>query len=197
MLGLVSGLSAVPSAGPSAEPGGTALMQDRIPDFSRLGPRSMGLAGPCYVPDNIHGFYVVPERKLLICATEKVGLQMFADLTCSLSLAHNKSDESPKVIKTHGAEWERGCSWDSSQACGPVHNWNAANLLDAFVDPEWSRAVFYRDPLERFLSGYMSKCEDGFDPDRWICEQVFGQYNASFDQAVAMAASTSDTEFHN
>ena len=45
----------------------------------------MGLDGRCFVPDNLHNFYVVPQRKLLICATEKVGMQLFADLTCSLA----------------------------------------------------------------------------------------------------------------
>ena len=147
-----------------------------------------GLAGPCYVPDNLHNFYVAPQRKLLVCATEKVGLQMFADLTCSLAKQHAPSD-APRVVKAAGSLWEQGCGWYAAQACNSKRlQMNATSLQAVLADPAWSRAVFYRDPLERFLSGYRSKCESGHDPDRWICDTVFGSYNASFDHAVAVAS---------
>merc|ERR1719473_958849 len=48
----------------------------------------------------------------------------------------------------------------------------------------WTSAVFVRDPLERFLSGWLSKCTDGHDLDREVCTQMFGAPDASFARAV-------------
>lgn len=38
----------------------------------------------------------------------------------------------------------------------------------------WTSAVFVRDPLERFLSGWFSKCTPGHDLDREVCTALFG-----------------------
>ena len=41
------------------------------------------------------------------------------------------------------------------------------------ADPAWRKAVVYRDPMERFLSAYNSKCLRA-DPDGFAhCEAVF------------------------
>ena len=57
---------------------------------------------------------------------------------------------------------------------------------------DWTSAVFVRDPLERFLSGYISKCTDNHDPDRYICARVFGARDASFARAVAVMGAAAD-----
>jgi hypothetical protein len=49
-------------------------------------------------------------------------------------------------------------------------------------DPTVHKAVFYREPMERFLSGYLDKCIG--DPNRRYCLMVFGDKNASFEDAV-------------
>lgn len=48
---------------------------------------------------------------------------------------------------------------------GPVYGishkaWNEKSVEAVFKDPKATRAVFVRDPLERFLSAYLSKCMD-------------------------------------
>ena len=152
--------------------------------------QSMGLEGQCYAPDNLHNFFIVPQRKMLICATEKVGMQMFADLMCSLGKWHSATDAPKTVVHRDQFEWEEGCDWHIAQACDPrSHNMNSTMIEELLARPDWHKAVFYRDPLDRFLSGYRSKCEDGHDPDRWICEQVFGEQDVTFDRAIATAAS--------
>jgi hypothetical protein len=64
------------------------------------------------------------------------------------------------------------------------HGLKKTQLEDLLVDPSWTKAVFYRDPVTRFLSAYRSKCEAGHDttPD---CKSVFGKRYVSFDEALA------------
>ena len=37
------------------------------------------------------------------------------------------------------------------------HNITEAQLVQLLHDPTWMKAVFYRDPVERFRSAYISK----------------------------------------
>lgn len=54
-----------------------------------------------------------------------------------------------------------------------------------FNDPSWTKAVFYREPLGRFLSGWLDKCDD---ISRVYCVHVFGGTNVSFrDAALSLA----------
>jgi len=197
MLGSLFSCAAAPPT-----PGGEAVTMAAASDGLYLGPAgkvqtltSMGLEGQCYVPDNLHNFFIDPKRKMLICATEKVGMQMFADLMCSIGKWHSPEDSPKTVMDRDQFEWEEGCDWHNAQACDPrSHNMNATMIEELLARPDWHKAMFYRDPLDRFLSGYKSKCEDGHDPDRWICEQVFGEQDATFDRAIATAASWDNTK---
>jgi hypothetical protein len=65
------------------------------------------------------------------------------------------------------------------------HKWSRERLANAIADPKWHKAVFYRDPIERFVSGYISKCIPGHDKDRFHCTDAFGKRNATFAEAVA------------
>lgn len=49
-------------------------------------------------------------------------------------------------------------------------------------DPGVFKAVFYRDPLERFLSGYLDKCGKG--RVKVYCRTVFGSEETTFEEAV-------------
>ena len=54
-----------------------------------------------------------------------------------------------------------------------------------FNDASWTKAVFYREPLGRFLSGWLDKCGD---ISRVYCVHVFGGKNVSFrDAALSLA----------
>jgi hypothetical protein len=65
----------------------------------------------------------------------------------------------------------------------PGNHQTRSDLEDALEDPAWHKGVFVRDPLERFLSGYRSKCEPGHDGDTRHCMSAFGSHNASFVRA--------------
>ena len=91
------------------------------------------------------------------------------------------------MIRTRD-DFELGCSWFSA---APSNQGLSNAHVEAVLRHEvwgWTSAVFVRDPLERFLSGYISKCTPGHDPDRFICERAFGATNATFAQAVAKVA---------
>ena len=59
------------------------------------------------------------------------------------------------------------------------------NINTIFNDPSWTKAVFYREPLGRFLSGWLDKCND---VSRVYCVHVFGDMNVSFRDAVLSLA---------
>eukprot|EP00588_Corethron_pennatum_P026035 CAMPEP_0194318332 /NCGR_PEP_ID=MMETSP0171-20130528/14960_1 /TAXON_ID=218684 /ORGANISM="Corethron pennatum, Strain L29A3" /LENGTH=425 /DNA_ID=CAMNT_0039075209 /DNA_START=151 /DNA_END=1428 /DNA_ORIENTATION=- len=54
--------------------------------------------------------------------------------------------------------------------------------------PDVHRAVFYREPLERFLSGYLDKCRYEA-PSFSYCQIVFGGKDVSFPDAVMLLPS--------
>jgi len=43
------------------------------------------------------------------------------------------------------------------------NNFTAADLEEALNDPAWTKATFLRDPLERLMSAYQSKCVEPMD----------------------------------
>ena len=133
---------------------------------------------------------VAPAQRLLFCAIEKNANTAFNDLLCSLARARGRP---PSLWQRVEAGWlrapkgfELGCTWGGANYAGV--GMKEAELWDALSSAEWSHAVFVRDPIERFVSGYLSKCAPGHDSDRYICERVFGARNASLAQAVAVLA---------
>ena len=71
-----------------------------------------------------------------------------------------------------------------------VVGWSKQQLEDAIVDPAWHKAIFYREPMERFLSGYRSKCERRHDKDGANhCKKYFGRKRIAFETAVDAVAS--------
>ena len=59
---------------------------------------------------------------------------------------------------------------------------NSSDVSNLIKDPSWYKVVFYREPLERFLSAYRSKCEE-FDRDG-VCARVFHNKVPSFAGAI-------------
>ena len=60
------------------------------------------------------------------------------------------------------------------------------------LNDTWHKAVFYREPLERFLSGFRSKCEPGHDADIFHCTSAFGTQRSTFVNAVQHLAAMDD-----
>ncbi|KAG5176412.1 hypothetical protein JKP88DRAFT_159115, partial [Tribonema minus] len=87
---------------------------------------------------------IVPEHKLLFCFIEKVGCTSFNELFRSLRSRYDPSQATGNI-------WGRNNM--------TVHGLTEADI-DAYVeDPLWHKAVFFREPLVRFLSAFRSKCE--------------------------------------
>ena len=139
------------------------------------------------------GFRISPAQRLLFCSIEKNANSAFSDLLCSMNHAGGAGTTSwwqrlaARVRTTD--DFELGCTWVSANA----HNVGMSDdaVWRAFrheTHDRWLSAVFVRDPLERFLSGYLSKCTPHHDPDRYICKRIFGARNASFVHAVGVMA---------
>ena len=61
------------------------------------------------------------------------------------------------------------------------YNFDAEDITEIFKDANWLKVLIYRDPLERFLSAYRSKCELFHDN---VCDNVFHHHLPTFAQAV-------------
>lgn len=98
---------------------------------------------PCPIyGDFLHHLYFIPRAKLIFCGIPKVGvtewIKFFRYVIGAndyLSLPHYKQDRESFHLR----------KLDISKA---------QTLLN---DPTWTRAVFLRNPLDRFLSAYMDK----------------------------------------
>ena len=111
-------------------------------------------------------FIVIPEHRLLFCYIEKVGCTRFNEMFYTLT------DRKTKRF------------WYSNAPS--QHNMTKSDLENLLADNAWHKAVFYREPLERFLSAFRSKCEDGHDRDgKGHCIRAFGQPRPTFPEAVS------------
>lgn len=122
----------------------------------------------------IDRFIVLPEYNLLFCYIEKVACTAFNDVFSQLRKRHD-----PKIIRTQGNK-----GWFQNS---PYYRWYTKHDLEKIlVNRSWHKAVFFRDPVERFVSAYRSKCmhSDYYDGN-YFCHQAFGSDNASFADAAA------------
>ena len=120
-------------------------------------------------------FIVVPEYKMVFCYSEKVGCTMFNKLFRDLRMLY------PKINRTE-AKWLSTLVWFRNTP--EHHNLNKKDMESILANPEWTKAVFYRDPIDRFVSAFQSKC-GGFDPDgEEHCTDSFGHPNSTFSDAL-------------
>ena len=109
-------------------------------------------------------FAVLPEHKLLFCRIHKAGSTAINLLLPAIA---------PPPYPNHP-------SWTYYQASD--YGLNATDMSRILQDSSWLKVVIYRDPLERFVSAYRSKCED-FDGDK-TCENVFHRHRPTFAEAI-------------
>ena len=111
-------------------------------------------------------------EKLMICTIGKVGYRDFRDL----------------VNKMH---IEKGTEYRIRYLLDKKWNEEANKLVE---DPTVHKAIFYRDPLERFLSAYMSLCEGEDTTEFRFCKVAFGDEKITFADAVMqMPGKSEDT----
>ncbi|KAG5188108.1 Sulfotransferase family-domain-containing protein, partial [Tribonema minus] len=92
---------------------------------------------------------IVPEYKLIFCFIAKVSSLSFNDLLRSL-----RAPFDPGMLE--GEAYGRIIPFGRNSYRS--HNWSLQDLTDALHDPAWLKAVFYREPLTRFVSAYRDKC---------------------------------------
>lgn len=94
--------------------------------------------------------FVDPDLKFAFCPIEKDACSYF-DETLSRMLTRNTSYVVP--LKTSG-------NFDQMYSVGTIsqNRFGIDGIKKVFADPEATRAVFVRDPLQRFLSAYLNKC---------------------------------------
>ena len=101
---------------------------------------------------------LAPERKVAICAIEKNGWTIMSPLM-SLMNSVNLTHRLPS--RTMCAYHNRNCPAAFGQ------EWrNTSRLKGIFDDPDWRTAVVLREPIERYISGYNSKCNHSIATDR-------------------------------
>jgi len=84
----------------------------------------------------LESFVISPKYRLLACRIDKnanIGLALF-------------------VNRLNGFTWDLGASQPEQ------FDLEAQNINEILHDKTWRKIVLLRDPLERFLSGYLSKC---------------------------------------
>ena len=66
------------------------------------------------------------------------------------------------------------------------HGLNKGDLERLLMNKTWHKAVFYREPLERFLSGYLSKCGLRDQNGKRHCLNEFSKMPDNFSDAVRL-----------
>ncbi len=111
--------------------------------------------------------------RLQLCVYEKGGTKSWKQLQCE----HNHDYE--VEIPNFNQCWKKQPPYDEQLSVGNNHNSTAAAAYKS------EKAVFLRDPLERFLSGFLDKCVRRLDSNNH-CEPifVFGKSNPNNDGVV-------------
>ena len=119
-------------------------------------------------PNTLDRIIIVPEHKLYFCWFGKVGCSMFNHLWRMVRLLHHPS------IQKEEAKFQAKFTWRRNTPSH--HNLTVADLEDIVNDPKWTKAVFYRDPVSRFVSAFQSKCGFGDNMNgRKHCIEAFGR----------------------
>lgn len=112
---------------------------------------------------------IVPEAKVMFCYIEKVGCKNFNDV---FRYYRSQYDQE----QANDPTWRRNTF--------EIHNFTVEDIQAAMKSKEWFKAVFYRDPLERVVAAWSSKC-GGADKDGWKhCAAQFGSNNTPFEDTV-------------
>lgn len=121
----------------------------------------------------LNNFIVIPEHNLLFCYIEKVGCANFNELFRRL---RSRYDES----QIEGTIWGKNSP--------RKHHLNREDLEQILANSSWHKAVFWRNPLERFISAFLSKCGGAHTDGQYHCKDQFHTANISFAAAVSAIA---------
>jgi hypothetical protein len=93
---------------------------------------------------------VIEEYKLIFFSTPKIGCTVWLQL---LRRMMHFSD-----WNTIGTEYDKLLPWDPEiNGLKYLNDYNLTYVNDIMTNPKWVRAIFIRDPKERFVSAYVDK----------------------------------------
>jgi hypothetical protein len=118
----------------------------------------------------LNNLMIIPEYRFMFCGIEKVAITSFTLLFTSFIYTVRNKEMPPRHFFYLNSYKQLGLTMN--------------DVKRILLDKTWYKAVFFREPLSRFLSGYNSKCTPGHDADRSHCVREFGSENASFDIAM-------------
>lgn len=127
--------------------------EEKNPEFHQVARRYIGPVQWLYAKDE------ATDETMAFCWIQKAGCTHFKEVHKRLCSVKDYLDRAPLVHKRSIVK-------------------NASRLI---VDKSVHKYVFYRDPMERFLSGYLDKCEG---KSRSYCRMVFQAEWLPFPEAV-------------
>lgn len=117
-----------------------------------------------------HRLAVFPDNKLAFCLIEKVANTAFSKIFSTIP----KSNSTIKSTKRYNM-WQRHCPL--------VYGYSSHDIANIYRNTSWTKAVFYRDPISRFISA--CDHDDATDKDgKRLCRTVFGTEKPTFEQAI-------------
>jgi len=132
-------------------------------------------SSPNWHPRSLERLLVVPEHKIMLCYVDPSPLNaVMNDLN---GLSASKLDN------------EFGSSAISHFA------WTVEETLAALHSPQWFKAVFFSDPLERLLAHYLVECKPGLAPTNHNASQARGRNCLFFEKHVMAGMSPTFPEF--
>lgn len=115
---------------------------------------------------------ILPQYNLLFCYVEKVACTSFNDVFSQLRMRFDKT-----AVRTEGPEgWLQGSLYTLGIG--------KEQIEAMMVNKSWHKAIFYRDPVERFVSAFRSKCEGADGDGDYFCSQAFDSKYSTFHEAV-------------
>ena len=113
---------------------------------------------------------ILPAHRMLFCYIEKVACTSFN------SLFNHIANQTVNRLKNMWLlnDWRR-------------HRLRISDLIGYLRNESWHKAVFYRDPVDRFVSAYLSKCvpNKGYSKKgSRHCDDTFGNHSVTFGHAV-------------
>lgn len=137
---------------------------------------------------------IVPEYKLMFCWIDKVGGSMFQDIWRTLRMLHPDVEMAEKIFQGRRKKL-------FFRQVPSRFGLFKSDLEDLHTNPEWTKAVFFRDPATRFLSAFQSKCIKPMEEGGHTCRSMFQIHwlkNFTFDDAIdAVAANPSLVQNYN
>jgi len=103
--------------------------------------------------NGLQGLFVDPEHKFAFCLIEKNACSTWIRTVLQPLLYRNFSE---CKLDRPGARCKDGVDYGVSFQSQRLHGTEAIEKI--FQDPTATRAVFVRDPMERFASAFMNKC---------------------------------------